>query len=375
MILVAGARPNFMKVAPVLWEAERRGIDVTLVHSGQHYDHGMSDVFFEDLGIRSPDVNLNVGSGTQAEQTAKVMVAFESLVAERSPDVVVVVGDVNSTVACGLVAAKAGVHLAHVEAGLRSRDWSMPEEVNRVVTDRLSSSLLAPSSDAVTNLRDEGYRSDQIFLVGNVMVDTLLRNVERSKERSTLADIGVTPQQYALATLHRPANVDDPSVFAGLVTAINHLASKMPVVFPLHPRTRSIAESSQFSDNVIFIDPAGYLDFIALQAGARLVLTDSGGVQEETTMLGVPCLTARENTERPITVFEGSNRVVGVDPTVIVAAIDETLEADRTYPTPPLWDGRAAERIIDVLLDPGFADRPEPTATVDTTSVAAPEKR
>lgn len=361
MILVAGARPNFMKVAPVLWEAESRGIDVTLVHSGQHYDHEMSEVFFDDLGIRAPDVNLSVGSGTQAQQTASVMVAFESLVDERRPDVIVVVGDVNSTVACGLVAAKAGVHLAHVEAGLRSRDWSMPEEINRVVTDRLSTSLLAPSPDAVLNLQQEGYRPDQIFLVGNVMVDTLLRNVERAHMRPILGELGLVSNGYALATLHRPSNVDDPPVFAGLVEAINHLATLMPVVFPLHPRTRKIAEAAGFHDQVTLIEPAGYLDFIALQSNARVVITDSGGVQEETTMLGVPCLTARESTERPITVTEGSNRVVGTDRADIVRAIDETLAAQMTYTTPALWDGKAAVRIVDVLLEDGFEDRLEPT--------------
>lgn len=362
MILVAGARPNFMKVAPILWEAEQRGVDVVLVHSGQHYDHGMSQVFFDDLGIRPPDVNLGVGSGSQAEQTAAVMVAFEDVVERTRPDVVVVVGDVNSTVACGLVAAKSGIHLAHVEAGLRSRDWSMPEEVNRVVTDRLSTSLFAPSDDAVENLRSEGYRDDQIFLAGNVMVDTLLRNAGRAADRPILDELGLSTGAFALATLHRPSNVDDPAVFAGLVEAVNHLASHLPVVFPIHPRTRAAAAAVDFHPAVVRIEPAGYLDFIALQAGARVVLTDSGGVQEETTMLGVPCLTARESTERPITVTEGSNRVVGTDRADIVRAIDATLAAQATYTKPALWDGKAAVRIMDVLLDDGFDDRLEPTA-------------
>ncbi len=361
MVLVAGARPNFMKVAPVLWEAERRGIDVTLVHSGQHYDHNMSDVFFQDLGIREPDVNLGVGSGTQSEQTAGVMVAFEQALGARDVDVVVVVGDVNSTVACSLVAAKLGIRVAHVEAGLRSRDWDMPEEINRVVTDRLSDFLFAPSADGVANLRAEGYRDDQIHLVGNVMVDTLLANLDRARERSTLRDLGVAAGGYGLVTLHRPSNVDDPAVFAGIAEALGAVASQLPLIFPIHPRTRPMLEQFALDDSITLIDPAGYLDFIALQDGARLVLTDSGGVQEETTMLGVPCLTLRENTERPITVTEGSNRVVGTDPATIVEAATAALASEDDHPRPELWDGAASARIIDALLEVPLVERPRPT--------------
>lgn len=361
LILVAGARPNFMKVAPVLWAAEQRDIDVTLVHSGQHYDHNMSDVFFADLGIREPDVNLGVGSGSQAQQTAGVLTAFEEVVEERRPDVVTVVGDVNSTVACSLVAAKFGVHVAHVEAGLRSRDWDMPEEINRVVTDRLSDFLFAPSPDGVDNLRAEGYRDDQIHLVGNVMVDTLLANLERARARGVAERIGVEQGAFGLVTLHRPSNVDHPEVLGPIIDALNEIADGIPLVFPLHPRTKPMLERFTLHSNIRLIDPAGYLDFIALQADARLVLTDSGGVQEETTMLGVPCLTLRENTERPITVDQGSNRVVGTSPDAIVTAAEEALAFDGSYPRPDLWDGAAAQRIVDVLLAEPLAVRLRPT--------------
>lgn len=361
-MLVAGARPNFMKVAPVLWALEARDVDVVLVHSGQHYDAGMSDIFFEELGLRPPDVNLAVGSGTQAEQTAKVMLAFEPLVAELGPDVVIVVGDVNSTVACGLVAAKAGTLLAHVEAGLRSRDWGMPEEINRVVTDRLSDFLFAPSADAVENLAREGYRPDQVHLAGNVMVDTLLTNLARARARPTLPDLGVRPGEYGLVTLHRPSNVDDVATLAGIVTALNTVAADLDLVFPVHPRTRARLGELPIVSRVRLVEPLGYLDFVALEADARLVITDSGGVQEETTMLGVPCLTARETTERPITVTHGSNRVVG--PTterIVVAARDVLARPDAVYPRPPLWDGRAATRIADVLVRAVGRPRLRPT--------------
>jgi len=360
-ILVAGARPNFMKVAPVLWALEARGIDVLLLHSGQHYDASMSDVFFEELGIRPPDVNLEVGSGTHATQTARIMERFESVVDDYRPDVVLVPGDVNSTVACGLVAAKAGAHVAHIEAGLRSRDWAMPEEINRVVTDRLSDFLLAPSADAVENLRSEGYREDQIHLVGNVMVDTLLKNLDRARERPTLSDLGVVEGGFGLVTMHRPSNVDDPEILAGLVGALNEVSRDVPLVFPIHPRTRQRLDVDSLAPSITLAPPAGYLDFVALQAGARLVLTDSGGVQEETTMLGVSCLTLRENTERPITVERGSNQVVGTDPATIVAAARGVLGSEIEYPKPDLWDGEASERIVDALVSTPLSERPRPT--------------
>ncbi|MDP9442719.1 MAG: UDP-N-acetylglucosamine 2-epimerase (non-hydrolyzing) [Actinomycetota bacterium] len=288
VVCVAGARPNYMKVKPVLDALEERGVDAVLVHTGQHYDPMLNEVFFDELGLRPPDHFLGVGSGTHAEQSARVMTAFEPLVEQLAPDVVVVVGDVNSTLACALVAAKAGPRVAHVEAGLRSRDWSIPEEVNRVGTDRVSDWLLASSEDAVENLRGEGYRDDQIHLVGNTMIDTLLANVDRARRRGTAGAVGVEPGGYGLVTLHRPANVDDPQVLGRLLGALSEVATELPLVFPVHPRAQVHAVAPA---GIILCVPLGYLDFLGLEAGARLVLTDSGGVQEETTVLGVPCLT------------------------------------------------------------------------------------
>ncbi|MEZ5374897.1 MAG: UDP-N-acetylglucosamine 2-epimerase (non-hydrolyzing) [Acidimicrobiales bacterium] len=346
---VAGARPNFMKIKPVVDALEAVGIEVDLLHTGQHYDQAMSDVFFDDLGLRSPDVHLGAGSGSHGEQTARVMVLFEQYMNERRPDGVVVVGDVNSTLACSIVAAKAGAVVAHVEAGLRSRDWAMPEEVNRVVADRLADLLFAPSPDGVENLRAEGYREDQIHLVGNVMIDTLLKNVERAKQRSTLSDLGLTAGGYAAVTLHRPSNVDDDASLARLVGAISEVSSKLPVVFPAHPRTAGKLSSLDLPPSFRVIEPLGYLDFLALQASARLVLTDSGGIQEETTALGVPCLTLRENTERPITITEGTNTLVGTDPAAIIAAAGRALAGKVEPRCPELWDGHAGDRIAAVL--------------------------
>lgn len=361
-LCVAGARPNFMKIKPVMDALEARGAAVSLVHTGQHYDAAMSDVFFDDLGIRKPDRWLEVGSGSHAEQTARVMVAFEPVVAEEDPDCVVVVGDVNSTVACAMVAAKAGALVAHVEAGLRSRDWAMPEEINRVLTDRISDHLLAPSPDAVDNLRAEGYRDDQVSLVGNVMIDTLLANLDRARQRSVLTGLGLPPQGYALVTLHRPANVDDDATLVDLLGALGTIAARCPVLFPVHPRTRRRLAALDLPPGITLADPASYLDFLALQASARVVLTDSGGVQEETTVLGVPCLTLRDNTERPITIDEGTNRLVGRDPDRIVAAAHDVLDHGVEARRPALWDGHAGERIADALLSGGGpAERRRPT--------------
>lgn len=361
-ICVAGARPNYMKIKPVIDALDRQGADVVLVHSGQHYDASMNDVFFEDLGIRQPDYVLGAGSGTHAAQTSRVMTSFEPLVQRLSPDVVVVVGDVNSTMACALVTAKSGALLAHVEAGLRSRDWSMPEEVNRVVTDRLSDYLFAPSADAVINLRDEGYRDDQVHLVGNVMVDTLLANLDRALGSDVMSRLELSPGQYGLVTLHRPANVDDPAVLAGLLSALDEVSLMCPLVLPAHPRASERLRTVGMSGRVRVIPPAGYLDFIALQASARLVLTDSGGVQEETTVLGVPCLTLRDNTERPITLSEGTNQLVGRDPARIVAAAREVIASPPRRRAPALWDGFAGDRIAATLVaGAGGAGRPRPT--------------
>jgi UDP-N-acetylglucosamine 2-epimerase (non-hydrolysing) len=347
---VAGARPNFMKVKPVLDALERRGAPTSLVHTGQHYDPGMSDVFFAELGIRTPDVHLGVGSGSHTEQTARVMLALEPVLASEGPDIVVVVGDVNSTLAAALAAAQAGIPVAHVEAGLRSRDWSMPEELNRVLTDRLSRYLLAPSPDAVVNLQGEGREAADIHLVGNVMVDTLLANLDRARARPVLAQHGLEPGGYGLVTLHRPANVDRAEVLAGLIGALATIADTCPLVFPAHPRTQAQLRGLDVPSTITLTDPVGYLDFVALEAGARLVVTDSGGVQEETTVLGVPCLTVRDTTERPITVTEGTNVVVGRDEAAIVAAAKRVLDEGVEPRRPALWDGRAAERIADVLL-------------------------
>jgi len=365
IICVIGARPNFMKVKPVMDALGRRGQEVVLVHTGQHYDPAMSEVFFTDLGLRRPDHFLGAGSGTHATQTARVMLAFEPVVASVRPDVVVVVGDVNSTLACSLVAAKSGGLLGHVEAGLRSGDWTMPEEVNRVVTDRVSDYLLAPSQDAVANLRAEG-RPDA-HLVGNVMVDTLLANLDRARERDTLARLGLKPGGYGLVTLHRAGNVDDPAVLRRLLAALDEVGAMCPLVLPAHPRLANrmasqISEATQ-AGRLRIIPPAGYLDFIALQASALLVLTDSGGVQEETTALGVPCLTLRENTERPITLTHGTNQLVGTDPAQIVAAAKLALASPAVPRRPALWDGHAGERIAAVLLD-GDKDRPRPDRVI-----------
>jgi UDP-N-acetylglucosamine 2-epimerase (non-hydrolysing) len=365
IVCVAGARPNYMKVKPVMDALEERGADVILVHTGQHYDAAMNDVFFTDLGIRPPDHFLGAGSGSHAAQTSRVMTAFEPLAEQLRPDVVVVVGDVNSTLACALVTAKSGALLGHVEAGLRSRDWTMPEEVNRVVTDRVSDYLFAPSADAVANLQAEGHRADQIYLAGNVMVDTLLANLDRARASDVLTRLGLEPGGYALVTLHRPANVDDPAALGGLLSALGQVARACPVVLPAHPRAASQLQSAGLSDRIQVIPPAGYLDFIALQASARLVLTDSGGVQEETTILGVPCLTLRDNTERPITLTEGTNQLVGRDPERIVKTALAVLQDPPAPRSPALWDGRAGQRIADTLLGGhGPTGHPRPTDLV-----------
>ncbi len=354
VICVVGARPNFMKVKPVMDALAQTGEEVVLVHTGQHYDQAMSDVFFDELGLRRPDHYLGAGSGSHALQTSRVMLAFEPVIESVRPDLVLVVGDVNSTLACALVAAKSGATLGHVEAGLRSWDWSMPEEVNRVVTDRCSDHLFAPSPDAVANLRAEGRPDEQIHLVGNVMVDTLLANLDRARGRDTLARLGLTPGQYGLVTLHRAANVDDLAVLGRLLSALGQVAQLCPLVLPAHPRLASRLTEASTSARLRVIPAVGYLDFIALQAAASLVLTDSGGVQEETTALGVPCLTLRENTERPITITHGTNQLVGTDQERIVSAARQALAGPAVTRRPDLWDGRAGQRIAAALV----ANRP-----------------
>jgi UDP-N-acetylglucosamine 2-epimerase (non-hydrolysing) len=353
IVAVVGARPNFMKIAPLLREVERRpGVSACLVHTGQHYDRQMSELFFEQLRIPRPDVDLGVGSASHAVQTAEVMKRFEPVVLDQRPDVVLVVGDVNSTIACALTAVKLGVPVAHVEAGLRSFDRTMPEEINRVLTDAISHWLFVSERSGVENLRREGVPDERIFFVGNVMIDTLLLCRERSEQSSVLEDLGLCRGAYGVLTLHRPANVDDPAVFRGLLEAVERLQRELPIVFPVHPRTRKALDGLVNGDlpNLRLTDPLGYLDFTKLLAHARLVLTDSGGIQEETTVLGVPCLTLRNNTERPATVEQGTNVLVGLEPGRVVAAGLGALAAPaRGSRIPDLWDGRAAGRILDAL--------------------------
>ena len=346
-----------MKIAPLMDVMVRTpGIEPILVHTGQHYDERMSDLFFRELGIPAPDHYLGVGSGTHARQTAQVMMRLEPLLEELRPDLVLVVGDVNSTLAAALVASKLGIRLAHVEAGLRSFDRSMPEEVNRVVTDALSDLLFTTERSAEENLRREGIAEEKIHFVGNVMIDTLLRHRDRAEALGVPARFGLPPGEYAVVTLHRPSNVDAPDALGRMVDVVVAVQERLPVVFPVHPRTRGrLAEAGLLTrlealPEVRLTEPLGYLEFLGLMAGARLVLTDSGGVQEETTILGVPCLTVRENTERPVTITHGTNRLVGTEPARIIAAVDETLAAPRPDGRrPELWDGRAAERIVGVL--------------------------
>ena len=353
---VVGARPNFPKTAPIMLAMARypERFQQVLVHTGQHYDHNMSRVFFEDLDLPEPDAFLEVGSGSHAEQTARVMMAFEPVLNEHRPDWVFVVGDVNSTLASALVSAKLGIPVAHVEAGLRSRDRTMPEEVNRVLTDQLADLLFTPSSDGDANLVREGIAPEKIHLVGNVMIDTLVRCLPRALERPILATFGLERQGYLLATLHRPSNVDDPATLEEILTGLLEISDRYPVVFPVHPRTKArIAALGlwNLAGRIQLVDPLGYLDFVGLMNSARLVLTDSGGVQEETTYLGVPCLTARPNTERPITLDVGTNRLVASTQDSLARAIRETLgRPNGPAARPALWDGNAASRIVAVML-------------------------
>ncbi len=353
IMLVAGARPNFMKIAPLMWEIQGRNeVDSFLVHTGQHYDERMSQRFFEELDIPAPDVNLEVGSGSHAQQTAEVMKRFEPVLLAQRPDLLLVVGDVNSTLACALVASKLQVPVAHVEAGLRSFDRAMPEEINRVLTDAISDWLFVTEPSGMANLRAENVPADRVFLVGNVMIDSLVASMPRIESSSILDDLELREKQYAVLTMHRPSNVDQPETLERLIAAIVRIARDIPFVFPVHPRARKILEQQhpELTERVRCVDPLGYFDFMQLVRQARFVLTDSGGVQEETTYLGVPCLTMRENTERPVTVTQGSNRLVGVDPDRIVAESLAVLSSTAPRcPIPDLWDGKAASRILDVL--------------------------
>lgn len=346
---IVGARPNFMKVAPVLSGLKARKNTVqTLIHTGQHYDVNMSDVFFQQLGIPAPDVNLAVGSGSHAKQTAEIMTRLEPVVLERKPDLVLVYGDVNSTVATVLVCAKLGVRVGHVEAGLRSFDRTMPEEVNRLVTDQLADLLFTPSEDGDENLKREGIPAEKIFFVGNVMIDSLVRLLPTAQKTK----IEGLPERYALVTLHRPANVDDSVTLKGILESLLEVNRDLAVVFPAHPRTRQrIADFGLNPGQLRVLDPLAYVDFLGLQSRATVVITDSGGIQEESTYLGIPCLTVRENTERPITVSMGTNVLVGRDPEKLRAELSRVLSGKAKKGTvPPLWDGRAGERIADILV-------------------------
>jgi len=356
---IVGARPNFMKIAPIVREMRRRDGDFLplIVHTGQHYDAAMSDSFFADLDIPAPDFHLEVGSASHAVQTARIMTAFEPVVLQEKPDWVLVVGDVNSTIACALVCAKLGIKVAHVEAGLRSRDRTMPEEINRILTDAISDLLLTTSPDADENLKSEGIAADKIKFVGNVMIDSLFYNLKKAETSPVRENLNLNGKKYAVVTLHRPSNVDEKNIFQGLLEALARIGEKLPVIFPVHPRTKARISEFGFAEtiensNVKLVEPLGYLDFMRLYSGAALVLTDSGGLQEETTALGIPCLTLRENTERPITIQLGTNNLVGTNPEKIKQTAFEILENNQNSKDkkiPPLWDGRAAERICNEL--------------------------
>ena len=364
LLIVAGARPNFMKVAPIIQELERRRagnasgngvtLDHRLVHTGQHYDPNMSGVFFKELGIPPPDISLDVGPGSHAVQTARIMERFEAACERERPDWVIVVGDVNSTMACTLVCSKLGIRVAHVEAGLRSFDRQMPEEVNRVVTDALADLLLTPSEDGNVNLRREGVPESKIRLVGNVMIDSLVANLPRARMRPILDQLRLSPKQFAYVTLHRPSNVDDRERLLKLLAELRHLALTMPIVFPMHPRTRKMCERYAIpldgAGSLLVLEPLGYHDSLRLTESSRYVLTDSGGLQEETTYFRTPCLTLRDSTERPITVSVGSNRLTRLED--LRAHVSQVLAGDlQTGQVPALWDGLTSPRIVDCIME------------------------
>ncbi len=359
VLFVGGARPNFMKIGPILEETGKISrIESMLVHTGQHYDRGLSEVFFDELAIPAPDVYLGVGSASHARQTARIMIEFEKVLLTEKPRLVVVVGDVNSTLACSITSVKLHTPVAHVEAGLRSFDRTMPEEINRVVTDSLSTILFTTCEDANVNLMKEGAKEEGIHFVGNVMIDSLQKHVEIARNSDVLRRLSLEEGGYAVMTLHRPSNVDDPDTLSRIVSAVSEIQQEVPVVFPVHPRTRKGLEAEpvksrlESSRGLILLEPQGYVDFLRLLLSSGLVLTDSGGIQEEATVLGVPCLTLRENTERPVTVTCGTNTIVGTDPRRIVGEARKILAGQgKRGNVPPLWDGKSAGRIASVIDD------------------------
>jgi UDP-N-acetylglucosamine 2-epimerase (non-hydrolysing) len=374
ILLVAGARPNFMKIAPIYHELKKhRRLNTVLVHTGQHYDIEMSEIFFKQLKMPKPNISLRIGSDTHAKQTGRIMIAFEGVCRKEKPDVVIVVGDVNSTLACALVAAKMDIPVAHVEAGLRSFDWTMPEEINRVLTDHVADFLFTTCEGANMNLRNEGIASNRIFFTGNVMIDTLLQNIMIAKKSNILKKLKLKEnnkvKKYALVTLHRPSNVDDKKTLRKILGALNKIGQLLPILFPAHPRTMknirefnlgamathlkaaSLGRLQKNYPKVLVFPPIGYLDFLCLMSHATVVLTDSGGIQEETTILGIPCLTLRHNTERPITIKQGTNMLVGSDPERIVKGVMRVLQKGTSRKRiPKYWDGKAAQKIVNILL-------------------------
>ncbi|MCP4267541.1 MAG: UDP-N-acetylglucosamine 2-epimerase (non-hydrolyzing) [Candidatus Brocadiaceae bacterium] len=358
IVCVVGARPNFMKIAPIIDALVQHNqtsdtpIQYSLVHTGQHYDEKMSKLFFDDLKIPKPDIDLEVGSASHADQTAEIMKKFEKICLREKPTHILVVGDVNSTIACALVASKLNIKIIHVEAGLRSFDRSMPEEVNRVLTDAISDMLFITEKSAEGNLKREGISKDKIFFVGNVMIDTLLKHKEKAQGSNVFDILGIEKQNYAVLTLHRPSNVDNPVVFREIFSAINDISQKLPILFPVHPRAKSRIDKLNISlnENITFCDPLGYLDFLKVMSNARFILTDSGGIQEETTVLGIPCLTIRENTERPVTISHGTNILVGTRSEKIVQEGEKIIRGiTGENKIPELWDGKSAERIVKIL--------------------------
>ncbi len=357
IINVVGARPNFMKIAPIQRVMSAyKNIETRLVHTGQHYDERMSKLFFEDLQLPKPDVYLNVGSGSHAVQTAKVMMEFEQVLLAEKPDLVVVVGDVNSTAACSIVAAKLGVKVAHVEAGLRSFDRTMPEEINRILTDAISDFLFVTEQSGLMHLKNEGINDSKVHFVGNVMIDSLVYFLEKARQSKIMSDLKLDPKNFALVTLHRPSNVDNKDHFLNLLHAFEVIEKDINIIFPIHPRSRKMIESFGLQDkidrmkNLMLLEPLGYLDFMNLMQNARLVLTDSGGIQEETTYLGTPCITLRENTERPVTIEVGTNVMVGNDKNRIIEEAQKVISGNGKHGRiPDLWDGKAAERIVKIL--------------------------